>query len=397
MAALTSGRAVAVIVFSAFLGVAVAVVSAAPAGAAIVPGGPVDLGASATYGALAASELTNTGPTTVGGDIGVSPGSSITGFSVGNGTLTGAENDNNAAAAGAQADLTTAFNAAASLTPTTSGLSELNGLSLTPGVYAGGALSLAGGGALTLAGSASSVWVFQAASELTIGSAGRILITGGASACNVFWEVGSSATLGTGAQFQGTVLAQQSITAATGATVIGRLLANTAAVTLDTNTITVPSGCAAGAAPVTTNGPVITSGAPTPAQAGTPYSFTVTATGTPAPTFSVTSGALPAGLQLDAVSGAITGTPTTPGTSSFTITATNGVSPDTSVLSTITTAAGPAGSPGAGGSAASAAELAASGIDPAGPLLAGGALVTAGLVVLLLRRRRALGGRPSPR
>ena len=398
MAALSSGRAVAVVVFSALLGVAVAVGSAAPAGAAIVPGGPIDLGSSGTYGALAASELTNTGPTTVGGDIGVSPGSSITGFSVGNGTYTGAENDNNAAAAGAQADLTTAFDAAASLTPTTSGLSELDGLSLTPGVYAGGALSLAGGGALTLAGTASSVWVFQAASELTVGSAGRILITGGASACNVFWEVGSSATLGTGAQFQGTVLARQSITAATGATVIGRLLANTAAVTLDTNTITVPSGCAPGAAPVTTDGPAITSGPPTPAQAGTPYSFTVTATGTPGPTFSVTSGALPAGLQLDAVTGAITGTPSAPGSSTFTITAANGVLPNTSAVYTIGTSAAPLGAaPGIGGSPATAAELAASGIDPTGPLLAGGTLVAAGLLVVLLRRRRPVAGRRASR
>ncbi|MFX6019295.1 ice-binding family protein, partial [Acinetobacter baumannii] len=82
----------------------------------------------------------------------------------------------------------------------------LDGLSLTPGVYDGGALALADTGQLTLAGSAESVWVFRAASSLTIGSGTRIVITGGASSCNVFWQVGSSATIGSAAQFQGTIV-----------------------------------------------------------------------------------------------------------------------------------------------------------------------------------------------
>ncbi len=221
-------------------------VTTSAASAATVIDGPVDLGTAATYGVLGASAVTNTGPTVVNGDLGVSPGTSITGFGAAlNGVVTGTVHQTDAAAAQAQRDTTTAYDVAASLTPTRTGLTELNGLSLTPGVYSGGALQLAGTGALTLAGSADSVWVFQAASTLTIGSGTRITITGGASSCNVFWQVGSSATIGTGAQFQGTVLAQQSVTATTGATVQGRLLAQTGAVTLDTNTITASSGCPA--------------------------------------------------------------------------------------------------------------------------------------------------------
>jgi hypothetical protein len=359
--------------------------------------GPVGLGTAATYGALAASGLTNTGPTVVTGDIGISPGSSVTGFSAPpNGTFTGTLHQTDAAAAQAQSDVTTAFNVAASLTPTTSGLSELNGLSLVPGVYSGGALALADNGALTLAGSANSVWVFQAASSLTIGSSTVITITGGASACNVFWEVGSSASLGTGAQFQGTILAKQSITATTGATVIGRLLANTAAVTLDTNTITVPTGCPAPG--TSTTSPQITSGTPTGATAGTPYSYTVTATGTPTPTYSVTSGALPVGLTLNGTTGTISGTPTVTGSSTFTITATNGAAPDSSVSYTVVTAApvpvtptngnGPAA--GGTGSTASELELADTGSNPVLPLTGALlALATGVLLVLIPRRRHA--------
>jgi len=350
--------------------------------------GPVNLGTAATYGALGASELTNTGPSVVTGDIGVSPGSSVTGFGLPpQGTYTGALHQTDAAAAQAQSDVTTAFNVAASLTPTTSGLSELNGKSLTPGVYSGGALSLADNGALTLAGSANSVWVFQAASSLTIGSATEIIVTGGASACNVFWEVGSSATLGTGAQFRGTILAKQSITATTGATVVGRLLANTAAVTLDTNTITVPSGCPASGTPSTS--PEITSGPPPGATTGTPYSFTVTATGSPTPTYTVTGGALPAGLTLNETTGVISGTPTAPGTSTFTVTAANGTSPPSSATYVIVTApSSPAGSVPAGNGSVNN-ELAASGSNPVLPATAGVLLMAAG-AFLLVRQRRAV-------
>lgn len=238
-----------------------------------------------------------------------------------------------------------------------------------------------------MAGSANSVWVFQAASSLTIGSATQIIVTGGANACNVFWEVGNSASLGTAAQFQGTILAKESISATTGATIIGRLLANTAAVTLDTNTITVPTGCTPPGTVSTS--PVLTSGTPPSATAGTPYSFPVTATGTPAPTYSVTAGSLPAGLTLNATTGVISGTPTTVGSSTFTVTATNGTAPDTSATYTIETAAAtiPAAATASGASA-----LADTGADMTVPLLVASLLTAAG-VALLLRTRRVVARR----
>nr|WP_263406402.1 ice-binding family protein [Microbacterium hominis] len=266
------------------LAASLAMIASSSASAATVIDGPVDLGAAAPYGVLGASAVTNTGPTVVNGDLGISPGTSITGFGAApDGVVNGTVHQTDAVADQAQSDATTAYDVAASLSPTQTGMTELNGLSLTPGVYSGGTLGLADTGELTLAGSADSVWVFQAASTLTIGSGTRIIITGGASSCNVFWQVGSSATIGAGAQFQGTVLADQSVTATTGAVVVGRLLARNGAVTLDTNTITAPSGCPSPGTPSETIAPVITSAGPTGATAGTPYSFTVTATGNPAP------------------------------------------------------------------------------------------------------------------
>jgi len=244
--------------------------------------------------------------------------------------VVGTTHQTDAPAALAQNDLTTAYNVAASLMPMRTGIKDLAGSSLSPGVYRGGALSLTG--TLTLAGSANSVWVFQAASTLIIASNTHILLTGGASACNVFWQVGSSATIGTAAAFVGTVMADQSVTATTGATIQGRLLARTGAVILDDNVITAPVGCANAATTVVSasDSPDITSAAPAAARVGSPYSFRVVATGTPTPTFSVSSGSLPAGLVLNSVTGEITGTPTTPSVASFTIAATNGVPSDVS-------------------------------------------------------------------
>lgn len=230
-----------------------ALVPAAAASADTIIDGPVNLGTAAPFGVLATSTVTNTGTSVINGDVGLSPGTSITGFPPG--IINGVIHQTDVVAGTAQADLTTAYNTAASLTPTRAGLGELAGLSLTPGVYAGGALAL--NGTLTLAGTANSVWVFQAASTLIAGSGSLVTVTGGASACNVFWQVGSSATLGSTANFVGTIMAGESITANTAATVAGRLLASNGAVTLDTNTITVDAGCDARPGTVTTT-PAIT-------------------------------------------------------------------------------------------------------------------------------------------
>ena len=205
---------------------------------------PVGLGSAGSFAVLSASTITNTGPTIVSGDLGVNAGSAITGFPPGT-VINGAKHQADALSGLAQNDLVTAYNDAAGRTPTASGLGALDGKTLVPGVYAGGALTL--GGTLTLSGSATDVFIFQATSTLDAGKSSRVLFTGGATACNVFWQVASSATLETGANFAGTIMALKSVSANTGATITGRLLARTGAVTMQTNTITRPTSCATSA------------------------------------------------------------------------------------------------------------------------------------------------------
>lgn len=232
---------------AAALGLAVTgVVGGSQAGAAPAP---VGLGTATSFAVLAASTVTNTGPTVVSGDLGVSPGTAVTGFppgTVSNGTIHVAD----AVALQAQNDLTTAYNDTAGRTPTGAVTANLAGQTLVPGVYRGATLDLSGALPLTLdaQGDAGAVFIFQAGSTLITASDSRIQLINGGNPCNVFWQIGSSATLGTNSTFVGSILAQTSITANTGATIAGRLLARTAAVTLDTNTVTRPS-CAA---PVTT-------------------------------------------------------------------------------------------------------------------------------------------------
>lgn len=377
---------VSVRVRSASLAVLAACLVLAPATAARAAtsiDGPVDLGTAAPYAVLAGSTVTNTGPSILNGDIGLSPGSSVTGFPPG--TVNGVPHVTDTVAAQAQLDLTTAYNVAASLTPIAVGLGDLTGASLTPGVYSGGALSLSG--ALTLAGTAESVWVFQAASTLTIGSGAIITVTGGANACNVFWQVGTSATLDPGAQFTGTVMAAQTITAATAATITGRLLARSGAVTLDTNTITAPTGCAAG---TVSTSPTMTSGPPPDGDTGAVYSHTITATGTPAATYAVSSGALPTGLTLDTVTGLLSGQPTTPGSYSFEITVSNGTSPD--AVASYTVSIAEVGVPSASGAA-----LAYSGVDARPAVLIAGILMTLGMSLLFYAHSPGFHRRPTSR
>ncbi len=202
---------------------------------------PVGLGTADSFGVLAGSTVTNTGASVINGDMGVSPGSAVTGFPPG--TVTGTKHVADGVAAGAQSDLTTAWNDAAGRTPATSLGGFIGaGQTLGPGVYKATS-SLDVGGALTLDahGDPDAVFIFQAASTLVTDSASTIVLTGGAQACNVFWQVGSSATLGTGSAFQGSILALTSISVTTGDTITGRALARNGAVTLDDDTITVPT------------------------------------------------------------------------------------------------------------------------------------------------------------
>ncbi|MDP9259575.1 MAG: ice-binding family protein [Actinomycetota bacterium] len=198
---------------------------------------PVPLGTAEPFAVLAGSTVTNTGPTVLNGDLGLSPGTSVTGFPPG--TVNGSQHVTDAVASQAQTDLTTAYNDAAAQAPTGTVSADLGGQRLAPGVYRS-ASSLGLTGALTLdaQGNANAVFIFQAGSTLTTASASSVNLVNGAQACNVFWQVGSSATLGTASSFRGSILALTSITATTGATVDGRVLARNAAVTLDTNTIT---------------------------------------------------------------------------------------------------------------------------------------------------------------
>jgi uncharacterized repeat protein (TIGR01451 family) len=181
-------------------------------------------------------------------DLGLSPGSSVTGAP----QVLGQTHVDDAVAIDAKSDLTTAYGDAASAASNGSAGTDLSSQSFTPGVYTATSSLLLSAGSVTLnaEGNPGAVFVFQVGSTLTTGSNTSVHLVGGAQACNVFWQVGSSATLGTGTQFVGTVMASASITANAGATIEGRLLAQTGAVTLDDNVITT-TGCA-GAPPGST-------------------------------------------------------------------------------------------------------------------------------------------------
>src|SRR6202008_3112284 len=191
------------------------------------------------FALLAGSTITNTGATNVTGDIGLSPGSSVGGFPPGilNGTLY----INDATASQAKTDLTAAYNNAAGRTctdmVTLSG--NIGGLTLTPGLYKSTPSLALSSGDLTFdaKGNANAVFIIQIASTLTVTSGRKVILSGGASASNIFWQVGTSATFGTTSVFKGTVLAMQSVTFNTGATLNGRALARTGAIVMAGNSI----------------------------------------------------------------------------------------------------------------------------------------------------------------
>jgi hypothetical protein len=197
---------------------------------------PVGLGTADSYAVLAGQTVTNTGPSTINGDLGVTPGAAITGFPPG--TVNGTVHAADAVALQAQSDLTTAYNDAAGRTPPAAVPADLGGLTLTAGVYkSASALQLTGALTLDAQGDPNSVFIFQAASTLITASASRVNLINGAQPCNVFWQVGSSATLGTSSVFVGNIMALTSISMNNAVTVQGRALARNGSVTLINDTI----------------------------------------------------------------------------------------------------------------------------------------------------------------
>jgi Ice-binding-like len=199
------------------------------------------MGTTRSFAVLGASTVTNTGTTSIIGDAGVSPGTSITGFPPG--TVSGTIHINDAIAMQAQVDATTAYNNLASETCTTdlTGM-DLGGLTLIPGVYCfASSAQLTGTLNLDATGDPNAVFVFRIGSTLTTAANSAVIVTG-ASPCGVFFQVGSSATLGTATQFAGNIFALTSITLTTGASVSGGSYALTGAVTMDTNASTACQG-----------------------------------------------------------------------------------------------------------------------------------------------------------
>jgi hypothetical protein len=241
---------------AALLAVAALVALALLATDALAAQPPVGLGTADSFAVLAGQTVTNTGPTTINGDLGVMPGSAIPGFPPGK--VNGAIHAADAVALQAQSDLTTAFNDAAGRTPPALLSADLSGLTLTAGAYrAPGTLGLTGALTLDAQGDPNAVFIFQAASTLITASASQVNLINGAQPCNVFWQIGSSATFGTTSSFVGNVMVLTSISLNNGVTLQGRALARNGSVTLINDTIT-----AAHCAPGTTGGDGGTGGGP---------------------------------------------------------------------------------------------------------------------------------------
>ena len=213
------------------------------------------LGAAGSFGVLGGSTVTNTGPTVVNGDLGLSPGSAVTGFPPGIVVAPGAIHAGDAVAQQAQSDVTIAYNALAGQACDVNLTGQnLGGLTLTPGVYCfNTSAQLTGQLTLNVQGDPNAVFIFKMGSTLTTASGSSVVFSNGGPSCNVFWQVGSSATFGTASAFAGNVIVLTSATLTTGASVTGRVLARNGAVTLDSNTI---ARCVA--APTATRTPTAT-------------------------------------------------------------------------------------------------------------------------------------------
>lgn len=199
---------------------------------------PVNLGQAFDFGVLAGSGITNTGPTTIIGDVGSLPTATMTGF--GTVTLTGTNHAGDGVAFLGKTDLLTAYTNAAGRLPTISyaPIFDLGGLTLAPGVHTDtSSFGITGTLTLDALGNPNAVWIFQAGSTLITSVGSMINLINGAQPGNIFWQVGSSATLGVNSTFSGTIMAVTSITLNTGASMDGRALALNGAVTMDSNTI----------------------------------------------------------------------------------------------------------------------------------------------------------------
>jgi len=201
----------------------------------------VGLGTANSFAVLAGAGVTNTGPSVINGDLGTSPLPAVVGFGgAPNGTVNGTIHRADALAGQAQADLTTAYNNVSGQGPVITLATELGGQTLTPGVYDSESGTFGITGTLTLNGEGNpdAVFIFKAATTLISASASQVLLINGAQPCHLFWRVGSSATLGTDSGFAGNILALESIQLGSGVTVLGRLLARNASVTLINDTVT---------------------------------------------------------------------------------------------------------------------------------------------------------------
>lgn len=333
---------------------------------------PVGLGTAAAFSVLAHSTVTNTGPSVLSADVGVSPGSAVTGFPPG--IILGTTQVANGVAGTAKADALIAFNDADGRVLPAAVPNDLVGLTLLAGLHASpGPMSLSGEVTLDGGGDPDAVFIFQSPSTLITGSDALVTLTNGAQACNIVWQVDSSVTLGTDTAFQGTILAAASITLTNGATLQGRAHALNGAVTLDTNTIT------SGDCEIE---PPIPSG-----------SATVT---TPPPATATTTVTSPGATGLTSAPGPVPGAPTSPGsggegtpstttpvspedsTSGLTGESTTNTAPTTSVGGTDSDGSDTGlrtGSGGGDGSAQSGRLLSATGAGQLGVPLAVGAIV----------------------
>ncbi len=200
------------------------------------------LKSASAFALLAGTTITNTGPTVITGDVGLSPGSAISGFPPGVYASPGNPHVNDAAANQAKVDLTAAYLFLAGQPPGTAVAGNIGGTTRAPGTYTSSSTLAISSGDLTLdaGGNANAVFIFQIASALTVTSGRQVILAGGAQAKNIYWQVGSAATLGTTSVFKGNILALDAITLATGATLDGRAFARNGAVSLDSNPVTKP-------------------------------------------------------------------------------------------------------------------------------------------------------------